>query len=152
MNNTYAKACTQVLEIIKYFPKADYDKIPTEEIGYFKANMDKDYQFEINPRMDLDVQGLLPETKAIIINLFQDYYATEEQRIKIDEILELNHKIDEQGKCGTEQLFNHEKETSELTSIKKEDNNNNALKEYKEPLFVKFKRFVFKIFGKSTNE
>ena len=36
INKNYAKAYTEVLEIIKYFPKSDYDKIPKEKIEFFK--------------------------------------------------------------------------------------------------------------------
>lgn len=152
MNSNYAKACTQVLEIVKYFPKADYDKIPVEVIEKMKANMDKNYQFVINPRIDLDAQGLLSETKAIIISLFKNYYATEEQKEKISEILNLNYKMDEQCKCGVEELFNHNKEMEILKSTKKEANDgNNAVKEYKDNIFVKVRRLILKIFGKSIN-
>ena len=35
---------------------------------------------------------------AIIINLFTDYYATEEPKVKIKEILDLNQKKEEQEK------------------------------------------------------
>lgn len=152
MNSNYAKACTQVLEIVKYFPKADYDKIPVEVIEKMKANMDKNYQFVINPRIDLDAQGLLSETKAIIISLFKNYYATEEQKEKISEILNLNYKMDEQCKCGVEELFNHNKEMENLKFTKKEANDgNNAVKEYKDNIFVKVRRLILKIFGKSIN-
>ena len=42
INNTYAKAYTEVLEIIKYFPKEEYSKIPLKKIEFYKNNMDKD--------------------------------------------------------------------------------------------------------------
>lgn len=32
VNSTYAKAYTEVLEIIKYFSKEDYNKIPSKKI------------------------------------------------------------------------------------------------------------------------
>ena len=31
ISNTYAKAYTEVLEIIKYFPTEEYEKIPSEK-------------------------------------------------------------------------------------------------------------------------
>lgn len=34
INSKYAKAYTEVLEIIKYFPQEEYDKIPKEKIAF----------------------------------------------------------------------------------------------------------------------
>lgn len=53
MNSNYAKAYTEVLEILNYLSKEEYSKIPEEKIRYFKENMDKDYIFTVNPRIDL---------------------------------------------------------------------------------------------------
>ena len=40
MTNTYAKAYTEVLEILKYFPHEEYLKIPKEKISGCKAYTD----------------------------------------------------------------------------------------------------------------
>ena len=42
--------------------------------------MDQNYIFTINPEIDLSEQNISPEANAIIINLFTDYFATEEQK------------------------------------------------------------------------
>lgn len=54
--------------------------------------MDKDYEFAINAEINLSEQNISKEANAIIITLYQDYFATEEQKQKIKEILELNEK------------------------------------------------------------
>ena len=59
MNSNYAKAYTEVLEILNYLSKEEYSKIPEEKIRYFKENMDKDYIFTVNPRIDLSLQKFL---------------------------------------------------------------------------------------------
>ena len=41
INSMYAKAYTEVLEIIKYFPEEEYVKIPKEKIEFYKNNMDR---------------------------------------------------------------------------------------------------------------
>ena len=48
MINTYAKAYTEVLEILKYFSEEEYSKIPQEKIEFYKNNMDKNYNYNIN--------------------------------------------------------------------------------------------------------
>ena len=42
-NNTYARAYTEILEIIKYFTKEEYAKIPKEKIEFYRKNMDTNY-------------------------------------------------------------------------------------------------------------
>ena len=58
INSTYSRAYTEVLEIIKYFPEEEYSKIPKEKIEFYKNNMDKNYDFSINPEIDLSEQNI----------------------------------------------------------------------------------------------
>ena len=149
-NSTYSRAYKEVLEIIKYFPKEEYNKIPEEKIEFYKNNMDKDYVFTINPEIDLSEQNISKEANAIIINLFSDYYATEEQKVKIKELLDLNQKKEEQEKrekYNPDNLFKnkYEKLTVKTNEDVTENNANTALIEYKESFFTRFKNFIFKI-------
>ena len=65
INNTYAKAYTEILEIIKHFSEEDYSKIPEEKIEFYKKNMDVNYKFTINPEIDLSEQNISKEANAI---------------------------------------------------------------------------------------
>ena len=149
INNTYAKAYTEVLEIIKYFPKEEYSKIPIEKIEFYKNNMDKNYNFTINPEIDFDKQNISAETKAIIVNLYRDFFANEQQKQKIEQILLLNQEREEQEKrekYNPNDIFKkrgkHESSNAQTT----ESNSNTALIEYKESFFEKLKNFIFRIF------
>ena len=140
INEVYAKAYTEVLEIIKYFPEEEYAKIPKEKIAFYENNKDKGYVFEINPEIDLAEQNISVEANAIIVNLYKDYFATEEQKVKIDEILDLNQQkeeLEKREKYNPDKIF---KETNRQ-KIQKE----NALIEYKESFFIRFKKFIYKI-------
>ena len=138
INIAYAKAYTEVLEIIKYFPKEEYAKIPEEKIEFYKNNMDKDYNFKINPEIDLSEQSISPEANAIMINLFTDYYATEEQKIKIKNILDSNQQKEEQEKRERYNPDNIFKNRNTENIIQNEV----SLVEYKVSIF---KRFINKI-------
>ena len=72
MTDTYKRAYTEVLEIINYFPAEEYAKIPNEKIEFYKENMDKEYDFHINPNIDLEKQNISREANAILITLFDD--------------------------------------------------------------------------------
>ena len=139
INNIYAKAYTEVIEILKYFPKEDFDKIPLEKIEFYKNNMDKNYSFIIKPEISLEEQNISSEANAIIINLYVNYLATEEQKIEIKKILNLNQEkeeIEKRKKYSPDDLF--EKNYTE-------NQTNNMLVEYRKPLLKKIKDFIFKI-------
>ncbi len=97
-NNKFAKAYKEVIEIIKHFPEEDYNKIPKEKIEFYEKNMDKDYEFSIDPTVDLSKQNISKEANAIIIMLFQEYFATDKQKDLVDDILKLNEKKSEHEK------------------------------------------------------
>ena len=146
VNSTYAKAYTEVLEIIKYFSEEEYAKIPKEKIEFYKNNMDRNYNFTINPEIDLSEQNISREANAIIVNLFKDYYATEEQKNKIKEILELNDKKEEQEKRIKYNPDNLFKKTNNLDNEKDEvAESKTSIIDYKETFFTKLKRFIFRI-------
>jgi hypothetical protein len=82
-NIEYANAYSEVLEIIKYIPKEEYNKIPRRKIELFETKSNKDYKFYYNPKRTLDEQNVSKRAKAIIAILFRDYWATDTQREKI---------------------------------------------------------------------
>ena len=90
MINTYAKAYTEVLEILKYFSEEEYSKIPQEKINFYKNNMDKNYNYNINPNIYLSKQYISKEANAILITLFRDYFATESQKKTLNNLLNQN--------------------------------------------------------------
>ncbi len=146
INNIYAKAYTEVLKIISHFPDEELAKIPVEKIEFYKNNMDKDYNFTIDPEIDLEKQNISKKANAIIVNLFQDYFATEEQKIK--EILDLNQRKEEQEKkekYNPNDIFKKKEKNESSNALTSESNSNTALIEYKESFFEKLKNFIFKI-------
>ena len=83
VNVEYANAYSEVLEILKFISKEDYNKIPANKIELFKLNSNKEYKFTYSPNKTLDEQNVSKRAKAIIGILFRDYWATEVQRDKI---------------------------------------------------------------------
>ncbi len=81
--NEYAIAYAEILEILKYIPKSDYDKIPKEKLNLFDIKKDKKYKFKYNPNKTLEENNVSKRAKAIIIILFRDYWSNDTQRKKI---------------------------------------------------------------------
>lgn len=132
MTNTYAKAYTEIIEIISHFPDEEYNKIPKEKIEYYENNMDKDYIFKIDPDVDLAEQDISREANAILVSLYRDYFASETEKEKIKRLLNINQqRIEEEKreKYNLENLFKYNQENNKnevkeelaLTVVKKEN-------------------------------
>ncbi len=92
MNNSYAKAYTEVLEILSHFSAEEYSKIPQEKINFYKNNMKKNYEYSIDPDIDLSKQYISKEANAILISIFRDYFANDSQRQTLNNLLNQNQK------------------------------------------------------------
>lgn len=79
-SNNFYKAYVEVLEILKYVPDESVKKIPKEMLNMFELKKDRDYTYSIEPSIPFEEQKILPETKAILANIFRDYWATDHQR------------------------------------------------------------------------
>ncbi len=118
----YANAYNEVLEILKYISKEDYNRIPIEQIKLFEANANSNHIFSYNPEKTLDEQNVLKITKGIIAILFRDYWATLEQKNKILNY-EKNETIKEENikkeKYNSNDIF---KNNTKSTIIENKDN------------------------------
>ena len=85
MEDNYAKAYKEIIEILKYIPEESVNKIPREMIEMFKTKQLVTYDFKIDTEKKFEEQELLEETKAILDNIFRDYWATDYQKAKIIE-------------------------------------------------------------------
>ena len=79
----YKNAYTEVYAIIEQLNEEEYNKIPPQVIKAIEENRNTEYEFELEEDIELKDQELLPETKAILFNLFRDYLSTPEQKEKI---------------------------------------------------------------------
>lgn len=99
INIEYANAYSEVIEILRYISKSDYDKIPKDMIELFNSSYNKNYVFEYNQKKTLEEQNVSELTRTIIAILFRDYWATEKQREKI-----INYQSQERIKIEQKKL------------------------------------------------
>lgn len=85
MEDNYSKAYKEIVEILKYVPEESVNKIPKEMRDMFEAEQLKTYNFQIYTEKTFEEQELLEETKAILANIFRDYWATDYQKARIIE-------------------------------------------------------------------
>ena len=141
MKENYPKAYKEVLEILKYMPIDDVKKIPKELIDTFEYKKDSNYKFIIDENQDFSKLKILDETEAIMVNIFEDYWATPEQKAKIRAKQQYYMKIIEEEKKKKYNVNIFKKE-----DIKKQDKvNENITNDDNLPMKVKKERFYEKI-------
>lgn len=139
MNSTYSCSYVEVLEILKHISKEEYEKIPKEKIEFYKKNADKNYIYIY----DSIAPKTLRKTDAILINLYKDYIAKEDEKKKINKILKLNDIKDEQNKqkkFNSASIFNNRNIKSENINV-----NSLAIVEYKETAFKRIINTIKKL-------
>ena len=139
MEDNNNKAFKEVVEILKRVPKESVNKIPQEMRDMFEEDMEKDYIFEIKENVEFEDLELLEETKAILANIFRDYWATPYQRERILAKEKQDRQILEDKKremYNPDDIFKKRKNSE----IKHEDNYNTNL-----PVEIKEERFYRKL-------
>ena len=137
MENNYPKAYKEVVEILKYVPKESVEKIPQNMIDTINAKKDNSYNFSIDINKNFEYQELLEETKAILANIFSDYWATpyQKERIQAKERYDME-KIEEEKRAK----YNSDIFKTKENKIEEDNTNSNNL-----PIEVKKEKFYEKI-------
>ena len=64
--NVYHKALKELSEIIKFFPRNEYRKIPKTFVNFIEENKDDNYQYMIEHIDDFQNQAMLDETRVLL--------------------------------------------------------------------------------------
>ncbi len=141
MNNR-KNVYTEVYTILQNLNEEEYKKIPPEVIRAIETNRNEEYKYELEDNLELKEQTMLPETKAILFNLFRDYLSTPEQKNKI---IQMQKKERQKSELRKKQLYN----TKIFDNRTIEKTKKNEIIEYKEKtlerIFNKIKSFFRKI-------
>ena len=146
MENNYPKAYKEVIEILKYVPKESVEKIPQTMLDTLNSKMDNTHNFSIDINKSFEEQKLLEETKAILANIFRDYWATpyQKERIEAKERYD-RQKIEEEKKANTNyDIF--KKDNNEEHKENEVSNSNLPIETKKEKFYEKIIDFFKKIF------
>jgi len=114
--NNYNNAFTEVYTILEYLEEDEYEKIPPEILNAISLNRNTEYYYEIDEELELKNQQMLPETKAILFNLFRDYLETPEQKEKIVKMQKEERKrieLNKQEKYSKDLFTNRNKDRIE---------------------------------------
>lgn len=136
----YRNAFKEVDEILRYTDIDLVNKIPKKFIDFLRANMNNDYEFNVQEGLRLNKQKLSEEANNILALIYRDYWSTEEEKE------EFRKKDEEERKLNEEKLKHifdrkdndpiEEKKTNQLIKIEHES--------FIKRLFSKLKRFFWK--------
>ena len=134
----YSNAFCEVLKILEYVDIDDYKKIPPGLIQTFYTYANWNWNFKYDVNKTLDEQHVSKVSKAIIANLFKEYWATpyQKERIKAKEDYDIKQReLRLKEKYNPDNLF----KTRNLNIAKKnteDTNHNTAMVEIKEKNFL----------------
>lgn len=138
MEKKYAKAYTEVLEILKHIPEDEYERIPKTEIQFYENNCDKNYKFIYDESLNVKDQTISREANAVIVAIYMNYFANEKQKSIINEILKQNSIKAEKEK----------KQMYDVNNIFKEKQKDNLLENLPIEINNKKENFIKKIINK----
>lgn len=143
----YKKAYVELYEIIKNLSGDEKTKIPKEFVYNLKRDMDCNYLFQFDKSKAILEQNLMPETKALLVQLYAKFLAPKEEEElwkKYNQIC-LN-KIEEKRReqYNSDNIFKKKNKISEI----KEDSNIKVydIVKYKEPIFKRILNKLKSIF------
>ena len=143
VNIEHKIAYSEVLEILKYISKEEFNKVPQDMLEMFKANAINNNEFVYNPRKTLQEQNVSETARTIIAILFRDYWATENQKKKILKKQNYDREKIKEEMYNNNILKKHNTQQNEAY-IKNEV----AMIEYKESIFTKIKNWFKHFFNK----
>lgn len=156
VEDNYSKAYKEIVEILKYVPEESVNKIPKEMRDMFEAEQLKTYNFQIDTEKPFEEQELLEETKAILANIFRDYWATDYQKARIIEKENQDREEWERQKrekYNPNDIFKNRNVTAKNDDVSQdiqeqlnEEYNKNLPMEVKETFYKKIINFFKKLF------
>lgn len=139
----YRNAFKEVDEILRYTDIDLVNKIPKKFIDFLRANMNNDYEFNVQEGLRLNKQKLSEEANNILALIYRDYWATEEEQEEF-------RKKDEEERKLNEEKLEHIFDRKDNEKIEEKKNNQLIKVEHEsfiKRLFSKLKSFFGRIIG-----
>lgn len=84
--NVYYRALKELSEIIKFFPRNEYRKIPKTFINFIEENKDNSYEYIIEHIDDFQNQAMLDETRVLLSIVYRDFIASNKEKKQITDM------------------------------------------------------------------
>ena len=143
--NVYHKALKELSEIIKFFPRNEYRKIPKTFVNFIEENKDDNYQYMIEHIDDFQNQAMLDETRVLLSIVYRDFIASNKEKKQITD-MEKNELLEEEERIR--EKYNPDNIFKKRDTQQKENviTNEVGMIDYKESVFTKIKNWVKRSF------
>lgn len=135
--------CKETLTVLAYCTTDIIEKIPSKILKTLtNLAADSKMNFYIEKEKDLDEQKISERTKDLIALLYYSYIANTDEK---EELLKIWNENEEAFQKELREKYNPDNIFKKNVKQENTHEENNALIEYKESYFKKFKNFIFKI-------
>lgn len=126
----YARAYTELIEVLKHISTSSLNKIPKENLEMYNAQKDKNYKYKYNEDLEFEEQNMSQLTRILIANLYIEYWASEEEKSAIkekdkEELLQIEMQKREQynpdNLFANRKVVKKEEVATSLTAIKEKN-------------------------------
>ena len=125
VTNEFADASSELIEILKYLPQNEVEKVPQKLRSFFIKVANNNYVTKIDPNKSMQEQDIKEKTKDLITVLYRNYWCNEDERTSLDKkLIENDKKYEEmlRKKYNSENIFGvKEKVTEEYKEEIKEE-------------------------------
>ena len=151
VTNEFADASSELIEILKYLPQNEVEKVPQKLRSFFTKVANKNYVTKIDPNKSMQEQEIKEKTKDLIAVLYRNYWCSEEERTSLDKkLIENDKKYEEmlREKYNPDNIF--EVKAKEKEEHKEEIKEEKELVENTTQEMIKYTKlnFLQKIFEK----
>ena len=141
------QAFSELYCLLNCFPETYLEKLPKQLFNLIKQKSSSDYYIEFDTTKPIEDQNISDEAKNILVVLKYNYWSDEEEKKKIQEVLQINErkyqdKIKE--KYNPDTIFNNNKNNSfsNIEDANGTSNNSISIIEYKESIFTKILKWI----------
>ncbi len=153
-NVIYSNAYVELIEILKRLPTDEFNKIPKIYVDNLNKNKNQNYHFIYDETKEPNEQNFMTETKAIFVDLYIRYIATDDEKDvwkEYDKYCFQKIENEKKKKYDKDNLFDSNSNKIERNSKEKLDKKNidatdNSI-ENKGNLIVYNESFIKKIFN-----
>lgn len=85
--NNFSKVCTEMLEVFKYIPDEEFNKIESDFIEAIYQEHDMYYDFKFDESKQLEEQDFLPETYDMLAYVYKTYLSNKQENEKFEGML-----------------------------------------------------------------
>lgn len=146
VNQVYAEAISETLDILEHTKKEDVDKISPKFMEYLRNNASPNYISNLDHSKKISDMDLKQKTKVILAIIYRKFWCDEEQKLEFDKKIKNNELIYQKElreKYNPDNIFK-EKVVKENNDIKE----NLSIIEYKESFFIRFIKKIKSLFNR----